>query len=289
MPGLRDGHTTAEQRDTGSSDISRRDALKRGATLVAAGTVGLATVTGAATASSFCPRSPGYWMNHWHEKFGETVDIPPAGTLTKAEIHGILGAPPAGDKATIMAKHYVATSLNLRLRPDPDEACANKAVAVDGLGTVEWEDVKNRAQTWLRVAGWDGSHDTGTSEWTVHVDGIDADIDGEPLTDALDAFNNTAFDELDCDCGEDEESDEEDGGPPEDAGPPDDRGRDTNGPPDQAGGPDGSERGSGGPPERSGSTSDGGDGNGGPPDHAGPPSDDDGGRGGPPDHGGPPG
>jgi hypothetical protein len=184
-------------------------------------TFGLVSATGTVMASNFCPRSPGYWMNHWHDKLGESVNIPPAGTLEKSEIQALLAAPTRGDKVNIMAKQYVATYLNLLLRPDPDNTCANMAVAVDGIGTVEWEHVKNSAQNWLGQNGWDGTAHDGKRDWSPDrsVEGAPGEVDGEVVKDALDAVNNNEFDEIDWDCGNDEESDGGTGGPPEHAGP----------------------------------------------------------------------
>lgn len=45
-----------------------------------------------------------------------------------------------------MAKHYIATYLNLLNRPDPDLTCADRLVSIDGVGMVHWEQVKNAAQ-----------------------------------------------------------------------------------------------------------------------------------------------
>lgn len=195
-----------EQDSNGRTHPSRRSVLRKGALVASLGAVGLPAVTGTAAATNACPRSPGYWKNHWTDKFGESLTIPPAGTMTKEEIRTILWAAPGGDTVTIMAKHYIVTYLNLLRRPDPDLACANMLVEVEGIGVVQWEKVKNAAQKWLRLNGWDGGAYSDHRSWSpsVAVDGRSWSVDGETLKDALDAFNNARFDELDCDCDGDE-------------------------------------------------------------------------------------
>lgn len=197
-----------------NDEASRRTFLRRGAALVTAGALGVGTV-GTAAATEVCPRSADDWMHTWHENLGDSVEVPPAGTMTKYEVQNILGAPKngntngitietVGDTVNLVAKQYVATYLNLLLRPDPDNSCATEPVAVDGIGTVQWVHVKNSAQKWLKLNEWDGTRHSGSREWTptVAVEGVSGRVDGEVLKDALEAFNGNEFDELDCDCGE---------------------------------------------------------------------------------------
>lgn len=197
----------SENDSTRRRPLSRRSVLRKGTLLASVGAVGLSAFTGPAAATNDCPRSPGYWKTHWEAYLGDSVDILPAGTLTKAEIRSVLHARPAGDTVTIMAKEYVATYLNLVQRSDPDPRCAHKEVAIGGIGAADWEEVKNAAQQWLRLKGWDGSPHSGYRTWSpsVSVGNTDGTVDGEVLKDALNAFNNAAFDELDCNCDGTEE------------------------------------------------------------------------------------
>lgn len=195
-----------EQDPNGRTHPSRRSVLRKGALVASLGTVGLPAVTGPAAATNDCPRPPAYWRNNWTDKFGSSVTIPPAGRMTKDEIRTVLWTAPGEDTVTIVAKHYVATYLNLMHRPDPDLACANLLVEVEGIGIVHWEHVKNAAQGWLRLNGWNGGAYSDHRSWSpsVAVDGRGWTVDGETLKDALAAFNNAQFDDLDCDCDGDE-------------------------------------------------------------------------------------
>ncbi len=271
---------------------SRRRVLRNGALAATIGAVGIPTVSGPAAASNKCPRSPGFWKNNWVSKLPDEISIPPAGITTKAEIQAFLRAPPRGDTVNIMATHYIATYLNLLLRPNPDTNCANRAVEVDGIGRVEWENVKNAAQRWLLDHGWDGTLQEGQKSWspTVSVVGAPGTVNGETLKNALDAFNNNRFSALDCDCGgdnsesdsaekENEDEQKHQGGdkakgPPDHAGPsnrPEHAGPSTR--PDHAGPPN--QPNDAGPSNR--------------PDHAGPSnSPSDAGPSNRPDHAGPP-
>ena len=192
--------------------ITKRSLLRNGATAVFVGAFGTTAFSGRAAACDFCPRSPGYWANHWHDNFGDSLEIPMASDyrdpseFSKAEIQDLLTAPTFGDKVNIMAKQYVATYLNLWLRPasGEDEDCANKPVYVEGIGMVQWEHVKNAAQHWLDFYEWDGTIHNGCETWDhmqeVEAESGEVEVNGEVLKDALDAFNNNQFDELDCDC-----------------------------------------------------------------------------------------
>ena len=205
-----DGMDRREDQQNGDTGLSRRAVVRSGATVMTIGALGVTGFTGTVSATNFCPRSPGYWGTHWHEKFGSALEIPPAGELTKKQIQDRLRASTKGETVNIMAKQYLATYLNLWLRPDGgadnDTECANKAVHVDGIGMVEWEHVKNAAQAWLRYHGWDGWEHTGQRTWepTVTVEGTTGEVDGETIKDALDAFNNNRFEQLDCNCDGDE-------------------------------------------------------------------------------------
>lgn len=200
----------SENDSTRRRALSRRSVLRKGTLLASVGAVGLPAATGPAAATNDCPRSPGYWKTHWAQDYlGDTVDVPPAGTMTKSEIRAVLTARPAGDTVTIMAKQYIATYLNLLQRAGEDLQCSGYPVAVDGIGTVLWSNVKNSAQAWLRLNGWEGQPYSGSRTWSPSVDvfGIEGTVDGEALKDALAAFNNAEFEELSCDCDGDEERD----------------------------------------------------------------------------------
>lgn len=82
-----------ETDSNGSDGLSRRSLLRRGTLVAPLGAVGLPALAGPVAATAECPRSPGYWKTHWREHFGDEVEIPPAGTLSKAEVQAILRAP----------------------------------------------------------------------------------------------------------------------------------------------------------------------------------------------------
>lgn len=183
--------------------MSRRSVLRKSTLLASLGAVGLPALTGPAAATNECPRTIEDWEAHWADDyFGDSVDVPPAGTMTKSDMRTVLTATPPDDAVTSVAKQYLVTYLNLLKRRDPDPPCSNKEVAVDGIGDADWEEVKNAAQHWLRLKDWDGSPRSGFPNWSpsVPVGNTDGTVDGEVLKDALAAFNDAAFDRLDCDC-----------------------------------------------------------------------------------------
>lgn len=211
--------------DDDAFGISRRKVLRRGAIAAGAVTVGVSGFTGSALASD-CPRTPGFWANHdWCE-----VPIAPGSDTSVAESIGIddgsdpcpdsefcLGPPTVGelecksmadwqeflvartngDKGHIMAKHVLAATLNFHRRPGDDTDCVLKDVDFSEFGLSETTtvgDVAARAREWLEASDFPGD----VRHWTVDVDG--EEVDGEPLKNVLDAFNNAQIEELDCDC-----------------------------------------------------------------------------------------
>jgi hypothetical protein len=162
-----------------------------------AGAVGV--VAGAGTAAAHqCPRTPGYWANH---DWPDTIDDPFTFfgvTMSVAEWQGFLVDPTYGDKGTILAQHLLATVLNFQHRPRSDPECVDRELGDLWGHDVRW--VKKRAETWLANSNWPDAQ----SSWTVTVDGTS--LDGEPLKDALDDWNNGRLDGLACDCdGRDDE------------------------------------------------------------------------------------
>lgn len=208
------------ERDS-QSELYRRAVLRRGAFVVGATTVGLAGFSGTALAT-FCPRTPGFWANHdWCEVIADPDDdesvafsigiddadgeCPDEGATyclagtgeckTMEQWQDFLVAPPRGNKGHIMAKHLLATILNFQRRPgnDRDDTCVNRAVDFSEFGldeTTTLDVVKDRAEQWLQASNFPGDQ----RRWTV------GGVDGEPLKNVLDAFNNANIEELDCNC-----------------------------------------------------------------------------------------
>lgn len=214
--------------------ISRRSVLQRGAIAGGMLAVGVTGFSGTALASD-CPRTPGFWANHdWCDvlvdpndpdsaSIAEAVgiddgtdpcpdpgaelcltfedtgeDVTQAVCKTMKEWQMFLVANTRGDKAMKMAQTLLATNLNFSLRPSDDGTCVDRSVDFSSFGleeTTTVRDVRQRAEAWLEASGWD---DTSVRRWTVNVDGTD--VDGEPLKNVLDAFNNGEIETLDCDC-----------------------------------------------------------------------------------------
>ncbi|WP_231727902.1 Tat pathway signal protein [Haloferax profundi] len=140
--------------------------------------LGIPAVSGSAAAWE-CPRTPGYWANHGDEKawdtVGDTYGLTPE-TLLK---------PAKGDKAKIMAKHLVATKLNFQNRNDPDP-CVDDPIE---YGPFAGEDmnmraVKRLAEDWMEASNYPDKQ----KRWHVTIDG--EKVDGEPIKNTLDMFNN---------------------------------------------------------------------------------------------------
>lgn len=174
---------------------NRRTVLRSIAVAAGATTVGSALFTGT-VAATCAPRTPGYWANH---DFPGTA-LGEGGRLQK--VTGIeqgqeawqefLLQPARGDKAIILGQHLVATVLNFQYRTSSPDDCVRQPI--DGSdGTVE--GVRNEAAGWLAASAWP---DDRQSSWVVEVDG--EAVDGEPLKDILDAFNNDPS-QLGLDCG----------------------------------------------------------------------------------------
>lgn len=228
-----------------TNGLTRRSVLRRSAATAGAVSIGVVGFSGSA-AAHYCPRTPGYYANHdWctiiaNSETGTTLadllglscsngqmsgSIELVGTgvsKTASEWQDFLVAPPRGDKGHIMAKTFLAARLNTFRREEDDEGCLDESIDLSayGLGTASVRDVVHMAADWLRASNFDGPQ----RSWT--VDGVD----GEPLKDVLDAFNNGTLG-LDCDC---DGSDSDGGGPPGNTGggPPAETG-----PPEEAGPP----------------------------------------------------
>ena len=67
-----------DDRSNRNTGITKRSLLRNGATAVFVGAFGTTAFSGRAAACDFCPRSPGYWANHWHDTVGDSVKIPMA-------------------------------------------------------------------------------------------------------------------------------------------------------------------------------------------------------------------
>lgn len=98
--------------------------------------------------------------------------------------------------------------LNFQYRTSSPDDCVRQPV--DGYdGTVA--EAKQAATAWLAASNWP---DSRQSSWIVEVDG--EQVDGEPLKDVLDAFNNDPS-QLGLDCAEENCGL---GGGPDGGGPP---------------------------------------------------------------------
>lgn len=170
---------------------SRRTVLKRGALLSGMAVVGSAGFVGSAAASTpeHCPRTPGYWANHFPEGWPQDAegDLLPVsvceeytenGDPSLADLRDYLLMPPRGDKTVIMGKHLIAAKLSLLVSGSGmfDEGCKR-----------EIERVAGAAEDWLCEEGGIGSGVRGP--WPG---------DTEEWKDTLDDFNNGEY----CDCEE---------------------------------------------------------------------------------------
>ena len=185
-----------------SFDISRRSLLRKGAATSVVLGIGVPAFSGSA-AATFCARTPGYWINHdW-----------PTGALSA--VNGIAGiefssvekgqeflkASTGGDKARIMATHFIAFVINNQAAFTP--CVANPAVDVTGDGTKEsMNKVANYTRQWLEKLyenGWTLDGGPEVNSW--YVDGVPV-RNGEVLKDAIDDYNNHLFDIEGCPCYE---------------------------------------------------------------------------------------
>ncbi|KAB1192051.1 Tat pathway signal protein [Haloferax sp. MBLA0076] len=168
---------------------SRRSILRLGVLSAAGIGIGIPAVSGSA-AATVCPKTPGYWANRapdseWEPLFDGSETYNMRGVTKDLEgWREFLLAPTKGDKAHIMAKHRLATLLNLRNRPGDDQTCSDANIR----GTdYTIQTVKNNAGAWLDATDWANYGETNYKKqrsWT--VDGMD----GETIKDTLDAFNN---------------------------------------------------------------------------------------------------
>ncbi len=231
--------------------VSRRTLLRSGA--AAAG--GAALLPGVASAHE-CPRSPGFWAHHeWPDTVPDPFEIGGV-TMSVEEWQSFLLAPSKGDKAHIVAKHLVATVLNFQFRgalPEGDPGCVDEPLSEFGGRTVR--QIRLAAERWLDASSFDSPEPQRS--W------LAGGVDGEPLKDALDAFNNNRLG-LDCDCDDKRDDGKDD--KKHDDGKDGDDGKHDDGKGGHDGGPPG--RGGGGPPGRGGG---GPPGKGGPPGRRGPP------------------
>lgn len=186
---------------TDPTDLNRRTLLKSSA--VAGGlVVGIPALSGVAVATCE-PRTPGYWANHeWPGEddgqggLEEVNEIPGIDFADEDEGRAFLKEPARGDKAMILAKHLIATTLNFQLRDPGEDDCVREPLAElsDLSDTTDYpntvEGVKAAAENWLEMSAFPDP----VRDWIV----MDADYpDGEWLKDELDRFNNGRLD-LDC-------------------------------------------------------------------------------------------
>lgn len=169
-----------------SNRQSRRTVLKKGAVLTGVGVVGIAGTAGTAVASNpeHCPRTPGYWANHFPEGWpvDDEGDLLPiwlcsdryteGGTPSLEDLRDMLLEPPRGDKTVIMRKHLIAAKLNLLVSGSymfEDPSCREDA-----------KETAAEAEEWLC------DHSGNPRRWN----------GGESLKDTLEAFNEGRL----CDC-----------------------------------------------------------------------------------------
>lgn len=167
---------------------TRRTVLRQSAVLATATMGGAVSFSGSAVAHK-CPRTPGYWANH---EWPDTIEDPfTIGGVTKPieEWQEFLVSPPKGDKAAIMATHLIATILNFQFHAPDDPGCVDEPLEEYGGRTIR--ELKREAEDWLASSSFDS--EAKQRSWTV------AGVNGEPLKNALDAFNNNQLD-LDCSC-----------------------------------------------------------------------------------------
>ena len=149
---------------------TRRSVLRLGAMSALGIGIGIPAVSGSVAATS-CPRTPGYWANHpeaWKVEYPYTIngyEFTPDNLLD----------PSKGDKTLIMAKHLLATILNFQNRKSENDPCVDEPVKGSEYNV---RDMKRKAEQWLESAT------PGQKSWYA------GEMDGEPIKNVLDAFNN---------------------------------------------------------------------------------------------------
>lgn len=178
------------EQSTGTKrEIGRRRVL-RAAGAGVAGAVGVAAGADDA-AATYCPRPPAHWADReWPDT--DRVDDPltlavPADERSIAAWKLLLATEPA-DTGESMAREVLAARLNFQRLPSDENDCVDQSLeAMDGR-TIR--DVKVEAKEWLVASDWPD----GQATWL--ADGVD----GEPLHDALAAFNRYGLATLSCHC-----------------------------------------------------------------------------------------
>lgn len=185
-------------------DMSRRSLLRKGAATSVVLGIGIPAFSGSA-AATFCARTPGYWINHdWPVGAFEAVNGIPGVKFTSVEDgQEFLKAPTRGDKARIMATHFIAFVINNQAAFD---ACVkNPAVDVTGDGEKEsMNKVANYTRQWLQElvdSGWTLDDGPEVNSWYVDEEEVPVP-NGEVLKDAIDDYNNHLFDIEGCPCYE---------------------------------------------------------------------------------------
>lgn len=113
--------------------------------------------------------------------------------MTHSGWRDFLVSPTKGDKANIMGKHYLASILNLRNRPVDDPTCTDRKLKSGPFEGHTIEMVKNKAGDWLDDSNW--AEEEKQKKWMA------GGVDGEPLKDTLDRFNNDPSSlGLSCSC-----------------------------------------------------------------------------------------
>ena len=156
--------------------LDRRNLLKKGTAGACSTAIGVTAFSGTSlagcTGDHACARTPGFWKNHtdmWHGKrhlhLGTANDRSDRYNYFSSfegdpSVLEILEMPPKGDKSIIMARHLIATLLNMRA--GTDSSCITETI--------------QNAKEWLD----DHSVGSDTRQW----DG------GESIKDRLDAYNN---------------------------------------------------------------------------------------------------
>ena len=155
--------------DQPARETTRRDLLRKGAILAGTGAVGAGAASGQALAGCDavrCPKTPGYWKNHFENWNLSSLDLGYA-TVSASTALEILNESTQGDKCVTMERHLIAALLNVE----------------EGTGGTDTFDVScitgtiADAQTWLATY-CDGTEVTGS--WPG---------DGEAIKNELEDFN----------------------------------------------------------------------------------------------------
>lgn len=162
-----------------------------------------ASLTGTAAASnpSHCPRTPGFYKNHFPEAWPKYVTGEHEGDLGVVSVGSetyedprdlidILELPPRGDKTIIMANQLIAAKLNTWAAP-PGSLCS----AIEGLFP---DGEPSLPDAWLaeHPVG-SGVRHWGTVEWCGET------YDVEAVKDRLEAYNEGRL----CSCSDDGDAD----------------------------------------------------------------------------------